>query len=86
MLFPSPGLIGQLYRDGTLLTQRFHFAQIPHPYRHVLGWYRLIKELEHFGVEAICVFDGKERNLAKAQEVNIPCLQLDVLFIIWAGE
>ncbi|KAJ4490164.1 PIN domain-like protein [Lentinula aciculospora] len=54
--------------DGTLLTQRFHFAQIPHPYRHVLGWYRLIKELEQFGVEAICVFDGKGRNLAKAQE------------------
>ncbi|KAJ3736655.1 PIN domain-like protein [Lentinula guzmanii] len=56
--------------DGTLLTQRFHFAQIPHPYRHVLGWYRLIKELEQFGVEAICVFDGKGRNLAKAQEAS----------------
>ncbi|KAJ3755161.1 PIN domain-like protein [Lentinula raphanica] len=56
--------------DGTLLTQRFHFAQIPHPYRHVLGWYRLIKELEQFGVEAICVFDGKGRNAAKAQEAS----------------
>ncbi|KIK68509.1 hypothetical protein GYMLUDRAFT_35943 [Collybiopsis luxurians FD-317 M1] len=56
--------------DGTLLTQRFHFAQIPHPYRHVLGWYRLIKELHDSGVEAICVFDGKERNLAKAQEAS----------------
>ncbi|GAV99502.1 PIN domain-like protein [Lentinula edodes] len=54
--------------DGTLLTQRFHFAQIPHPRRHVLGWYRLIKELEQYSVEAICVFDGKGRNLAKAQE------------------
>ncbi|KAJ3853655.1 PIN domain-like protein [Lentinula lateritia] len=54
--------------DGTLLTQRFHFAQIPHPYRHVLGWYRLIKELEQYSVEAICVFDGKGRNLAKARE------------------
>ncbi|KAF5389661.1 hypothetical protein D9757_004098 [Collybiopsis confluens] len=58
------------YRDGTLLTQRFHFAQIPHPSRHVLGWYKLIKELKDFGVEAICVFDGKERNLAKAQEAS----------------
>ncbi|KAJ3826506.1 PIN domain-like protein [Lentinula raphanica] len=56
--------------DGTLLTQRFHFAQIPHPYRHVLGWYRLIKELEQFGVDAICVFDGKGRNAAKAQEAS----------------
>lgn len=47
-----------------------HFAPIPHQYRHVLGWYRLAKELEDSGVSAICVFDGKERNLAKAREVR----------------
>ncbi|KAK2464559.1 hypothetical protein APHAL10511_003417 [Amanita phalloides] len=45
-----------------------HFAPVPHQYRHVLGWYRLAKELEESGVSAICVFDGKERSLAKARE------------------
>lgn len=64
------------YRDGTLVTQRLHFAQVPHPHRHVLGWYRLVKELETCGVSAICVFDGKERSAAKAQEVrtSITCV------------
>ena len=56
--------------DGTLITQRFHFAQAPHPYRHVLGWYRLVRELNDAGVSAICVFDGKQRSLAKAREVG----------------
>lgn len=56
--------------DGTLVTQRFHFSQVPHPYRHVLGWYRLIRELNNAGVSAICVFDGKERSLAKGLEVE----------------
>jgi hypothetical protein len=39
-------------------------------YRHVLGWYRVIKELNDCGVTTICVFDGKERSLAKAREVS----------------
>ncbi|KAA1472047.1 PIN domain-like protein [Dentipellis sp. KUC8613] len=56
--------------DGTLITQRLHYAPAPHPYRHVLGWYRLIRELRDDNVKAICVFDGKERNLAKAEEVE----------------
>ncbi|KAF7426147.1 hypothetical protein PC9H_008513 [Pleurotus ostreatus] len=55
--------------DGTLITQRFHYAPLPHQYRHVLGWYRLAQELRDNGVNALCVFDGKERNLAKAREV-----------------
>ena len=42
---------------------------MPHPYRHVLGWYRLLKELKDNDVNAICVFDGKERSLAKSDEV-----------------
>ncbi|KII84254.1 hypothetical protein PLICRDRAFT_95239 [Plicaturopsis crispa FD-325 SS-3] len=54
--------------DGTLITQRLHFANIPHPQRHVLGWYRLAKEFKDCGVHAICVFDGKERSFAKARE------------------
>ncbi|KAF8345313.1 PIN domain-like protein [Amanita rubescens] len=63
------GLTGKrIVIDGTLITQRMHFAPVPHQYRHVLGWYRLVKELEDSGVSAICVFDGKERNLAKARE------------------
>ncbi|KAF9568683.1 PIN domain-like protein [Agrocybe pediades] len=56
--------------DGTLVTQRFHFARIEHPYRHVLGWYKLIHELKENGVSAICVFDGKERSAAKLREVQ----------------
>ncbi len=58
------------HSDGTLITQRLHFVALPHPYRHVLGWYRLVKELQDFNVNAICVFDGKERNIAKAKEVR----------------
>ncbi|KAJ7578471.1 PIN domain-like protein [Mycena floridula] len=54
--------------DGTLITQRLHFTQHPHPHRHVLGWYKLARELKEAGVNAICVFDGKERNIAKAHE------------------
>ncbi|THH00986.1 hypothetical protein EW026_g1620 [Hermanssonia centrifuga] len=56
--------------DGTLITQRLHFAPMPHPYRHVLGWYRIIKELRDSAVTAICVFDGKDRNLAKQIEIE----------------
>jgi hypothetical protein len=55
-------------RDATLLTQRFHFGRGVHN-RHVSGWYRFITNLKASDVNAICVFDGKERNLAKAGEV-----------------
>jgi hypothetical protein len=58
-------------RDGTLVTQRFHFAPMPHKYRHVLGWYRLIQELREHGIRAICVFDGEERTIAKSSEVCV---------------
>ncbi|KAG7448688.1 PIN domain-like protein [Guyanagaster necrorhizus] len=54
--------------DGTLITQRLHFVPVPHPYRHVLGWYRIARELQENDVEAVCIFDGKERNIAKARE------------------
>ncbi|KAL1742547.1 PIN domain-like protein [Schizophyllum fasciatum] len=65
------GLTGKtIVIDGTLITQRFHFAPLPHRYRHVLGWYRLVQEVRESGVSAICVFDGKERSLAKAREVS----------------
>jgi len=60
--------------DGTLITQRFHFVQNKHPYRHVLGWYRLAQELEESGVTAIVLFDGKERSHAKAREVRLKAL------------
>ncbi|KAI0090327.1 PIN domain-like protein [Irpex rosettiformis] len=56
--------------DGTLITQRLHFAPTPHPHRHVLGWYRIIQELKESSVLAVCVFDGKSRNVAKQREVN----------------
>lgn len=59
-----------VHSDGTLITQRFHFAPDPREYRHVLGWYRLMQELRESSVNVICVFDGKERNAAKADEVR----------------
>ncbi|KAI0301647.1 PIN domain-like protein [Multifurca ochricompacta] len=43
---------------------------MPHEYRHILGWYRLIQELRENDVRAICVFDGGERTLAKSNEQN----------------
>ncbi|KAN0131974.1 PIN domain-like protein [Lactarius tabidus] len=54
--------------DGTLVTQRFHFAPMPHEHRHILGWYRLIQEFREHGIRAICVFDGEERTTAKSNE------------------
>ncbi|GJJ15090.1 hypothetical protein Clacol_009365 [Clathrus columnatus] len=54
--------------DGTLITQRLHFAPMPYASRHVLGWYRLIKELKEAQVGVICVFDGEGRNIAKDSE------------------
>ncbi|KAG1720055.1 PIN domain-like protein [Suillus lakei] len=56
--------------DGTLITQRLHFAPMPHPHRHILGWHRIITELKECNVQAICVFDGRDRNIAKAREVE----------------
>ncbi|KAG6848375.1 hypothetical protein H0H93_000757 [Arthromyces matolae] len=56
--------------DGTLITQRLHYAPAPHPYRHVQGWFRLARELQEAGVSAVCVFDGKQRNIAKAREAE----------------
>ncbi|KAJ6495247.1 PIN domain-like protein, partial [Mycena sanguinolenta] len=65
------GLAGKkIVIDGTLVTQRLHFAQVPHNYRHVVGWYKLVKELQDSGVSAICVFDGTERSAAKAREAE----------------
>ncbi|PWN49103.1 hypothetical protein IE53DRAFT_318222, partial [Violaceomyces palustris] len=31
--------------DATLLVQRFHFADDPHPSRHLIGFYRFINNL-----------------------------------------
>ncbi|KAH7905551.1 PIN domain-like protein [Hygrophoropsis aurantiaca] len=56
--------------DGTLITQRLHFAPLPHPYRHVLGWHRILTELKENNVHTICVFDGQQRSAAKAREVE----------------
>ncbi|KAI0739004.1 PIN domain-like protein [Daedaleopsis nitida] len=56
--------------DGTLITQRFHFAPMPQQYRHVLSWYRLARHLKHHNIQAICVFDGKQRSVAKAREIE----------------
>lgn len=60
--------------DGTLITQRLHFAPMPCENRHILGWYRLIRELKDAGVGVICVFDGEERSKAKQREVNTSLL------------
>lgn len=56
--------------DGTLITQRLHFAPMSHPHRHVLGWHRIITELKECNVQAICVFDGRDRSIAKAREAE----------------
>ena len=42
---------------------------MPHQYRHILGWFRLINELREHGIRSICVFDGEERTAAKSSEV-----------------
>ncbi|EJF57941.1 PIN domain-like protein [Dichomitus squalens LYAD-421 SS1] len=56
--------------DGTLITQRFHYAPMPQQYRHVLSWYRLARSLKEHNVQAICVFDGGLRSVAKEPEVE----------------
>lgn len=58
------------FSDGTLLTQRFHFIPDRHPYQHILSWYRFAQDLNEHDISAICIFDGKERNHAKAREVR----------------
>ncbi|KAI9465765.1 PIN domain-like protein [Lactarius psammicola] len=63
--------------DGTLVTQRFHFAPMPHEYRHILGWYRLIQEFREHGIRAICVFDGEERTTAKSREYSAGTEELE---------
>ncbi|KXN90295.1 Flap endonuclease 1 [Leucoagaricus sp. SymC.cos] len=60
----------RLVIDGTLITQRLHYAPSPHPFRHVLGWYHLAREMNENGVSAICIFDGQKRSKAKAKEVG----------------
>ncbi|KZV98147.1 PIN domain-like protein [Exidia glandulosa HHB12029] len=54
--------------DGTLVTQRMHYSPMPYEYKHVLGWYRVVRQLLKSGVGVICVFDGPERALAKMRE------------------
>lgn len=71
--FSSCYKLKECFSDATLITQRFHFARVPHQYKHVLGWYRLLKELRDNGVNAICIFDGDDRSVAKLQEVRIQC-------------
>ncbi len=63
-------MLHHVVSDGTLITQRFHFAPMPQPYRHVLAWYRLASHLRSHNIQTICVFDGKERSLAKEREVR----------------
>ena len=71
VLAPLPPSHQFFLSDGTLVTQRFHFAPMPHQYRHILGWYRLIQELREHDIRTICVFDGEERTLAKSNEVRV---------------
>jgi len=57
--------------DGTLLTQRMHFARIPYKNRHIWAWYRLVLDMREAGVNAICVFDSSRgRHIAKQKEVE----------------
>ncbi|KAF9448054.1 PIN domain-like protein [Macrolepiota fuliginosa MF-IS2] len=60
----------KLVIDGTLITQRLHYAPSPHPFRHVLGWYSLAKEMNDNSVSAVCIFDGQQRSQAKARELG----------------
>ncbi|CAK5274682.1 unnamed protein product [Mycena citricolor] len=63
------GLAGKkLVFDGTLITHRLYFSPNPHERRHIIGWFRLVKELREAGVDAVCVFDGEGRSTAKAKE------------------
>lgn len=50
--------------DATLLVQRLHFADDPHPSRHVIGFYRLVTSLRQHGVAPLMVFDHPHKRLA----------------------
>ncbi len=50
--------------DATLLVQRLHFADDPHPARHVVGFYRLVTSLRQHGIVPIMVFDHPHKRLA----------------------
>ena len=71
--------------DGTLITQRLHFAQVPGHggSQHVSGWYKIAKELNDNGISAICVFDGESRNSAKAREA---CFKISNKLILKVNE
>nr|CDI55215.1 conserved hypothetical protein [Melanopsichium pennsylvanicum 4] len=63
--FALPALRGvRLAIDATLLVQRLHFADDPHPSRHVIGFYRLITSLRQHDVVPIMVFDHPKKRLA----------------------
>ncbi|PWZ00425.1 PIN domain-like protein [Testicularia cyperi] len=50
--------------DATLLVQRLHFADDPHPSRHVIGFHRLITSLRQHGIVPFMVFDHPLKRLA----------------------
>ncbi|KAN0064135.1 hypothetical protein ACQY0O_003302 [Thecaphora frezii] len=50
--------------DATLLTQKIHFADDPHPSRHLIGFYRLINSLRENGASPIMIFDHPSKRLA----------------------
>ncbi|EJU02350.1 PIN domain-like protein [Dacryopinax primogenitus] len=54
--------------DGNLVTQRLHFGAGSHEHGHIIGWYKMIKDMHANGVGVITVWDGKERSSAKARE------------------
>ncbi|KAK0539479.1 hypothetical protein OC834_000034 [Tilletia horrida] len=73
---PASRLAGlTLAIDATLVGTRFHFADDPHPARHLFGFYRLIRSLRALDARAIMVFDhplggNRARNPAKLQEAE----------------
>ncbi|KAE8245032.1 hypothetical protein A4X13_0g6118 [Tilletia indica] len=61
--------------DATLISTRFHFADDPHPARHLFGFCRLIRSLRALDARAIMVFDHpiggtRARNPAKLHEAE----------------
>ncbi|KAL9933914.1 hypothetical protein V8E36_006996 [Tilletia maclaganii] len=75
--FPPQNLAGlTLAIDATLISSRFHFADDPHPARHLYGFLRLIRALRSADARAIMVFDhplGRDvasRNPAKMHEAE----------------
>ncbi|EPQ27671.1 uncharacterized protein PFL1_04809 [Pseudozyma flocculosa PF-1] len=63
--FPLSSLHGlRLAIDATLLIQKLHFADDPHPSRHLIGFYRLLNSLRENGVAPLMVFDHPSKRLA----------------------